>query len=108
VTVTAVNDAPTLAPIGPATILEDAGPQTVNLTGIGAGLNEAQTLTVTATRATRADPRPGGQLHQSQRRRNFELHSGGQHRARRSSRSRSGTMAVRPTAVSIRSRAASP
>src|SRR5439155_16790 len=38
VTVTAVNDAPTLAPIpNPAAILEDAGQQTVNLSGITVG-----------------------------------------------------------------------
>ncbi len=52
VTVTAVNDAPTLDAISnPAAINEDAGLQTVNLTGISAGpANEAgQTLAVTAT-----------------------------------------------------------
>jgi hypothetical protein len=50
VTVTAVNDAPTLAVItDPAPILEDAGAQTVNLTGIAAGGGETQGLTVTAT-----------------------------------------------------------
>jgi hypothetical protein len=50
VTVTAVNDPPTLDPISnPAAILEDAGQQTVSLTGISAGPNESQTLTVTAT-----------------------------------------------------------
>lgn len=51
VTVNAVNDAPTLAAISnPAAINEDAGQQTVNLTGIGTGAaNESQTLTITAT-----------------------------------------------------------
>ncbi|SIO05878.1 Uncharacterized conserved protein [Singulisphaera sp. GP187] len=50
VTVTAVNDAPTLDPINdPAPILEDAGAQTINLTGITAGPGEIQTLTITAT-----------------------------------------------------------
>src|SRR5262249_22268512 len=51
ITVTAVNDAPTLDPISDATILEDAGPQTVPLSGITAGpTNEnGQTLSVTAT-----------------------------------------------------------
>jgi hypothetical protein len=51
VTVTAVNDAPTLADIAnPAAILEDAAEQTVNLSGISTGApNEIQTLTVTAT-----------------------------------------------------------
>ncbi len=50
VTVNAVNDAPTLAAISNVTINEDAGSQTVTLTGIGRGApNESQTLTVTAT-----------------------------------------------------------
>jgi len=52
ITVTAVNDAPTLNAIpSPAAILEDAGQQTINLSGITIGpANEApQTLTVTAT-----------------------------------------------------------
>src|SRR4029079_18829126 len=49
VTVTAVNDPPTLAAISnPATILEDATEQTVNLSGIGAGGGETQSLTITA------------------------------------------------------------
>ncbi|MDA1275554.1 MAG: immunoglobulin domain-containing protein [Verrucomicrobia bacterium] len=50
-TVTPVNDAPTLAEItDPAAILEDAPQQSVSLTGISAGpSNETQTLTVTAT-----------------------------------------------------------
>lgn len=50
ITVRAVNDAPTLNPIGNLSIVENAGPQTVNLTGIGSGAaNETQTLTVTAS-----------------------------------------------------------
>ena len=51
VTGIAVNDAPTLAAIGnPAAINEDAGAQTVSLSGIGTGAaNETQTLVVTAT-----------------------------------------------------------
>ncbi len=51
ITITAVNDAPTLDAIAnPSAILEDAAEQTVNLTGISAGpANESsQTLTVTA------------------------------------------------------------
>ena len=49
VTVNAVNDAPTLAAIGNMTINEDAGVQTVGLSGISTGApNENQTLTVTA------------------------------------------------------------
>jgi VCBS repeat-containing protein len=49
-TVTAVNDPPTLNPISNLTLNEDAGLQTVNLSGISAGpSNESsQTLTVTA------------------------------------------------------------
>jgi methionine-rich copper-binding protein CopC len=46
--VTAVNDAPTLDALGNLTIDEDAGTQTVNLSGITAGPGESQTLTVTA------------------------------------------------------------
>ena len=51
VTVTAVNDAPTLSAISdPSAILEDAGIQTINLSGIGTGAgDEVQTLTVTTT-----------------------------------------------------------
>src|SRR5207245_1788222 len=50
VTITAVNRAPTLDAINdPAAILEDAGAQTINLTGIAAGGGESQTLTITAT-----------------------------------------------------------
>src|SRR5207237_297677 len=49
VTVTAVNDAPTLDAISdPPTIHTNATAQTVNLTGITAGPNETQNLTVTA------------------------------------------------------------
>jgi VCBS repeat-containing protein len=49
-TVTAVNDAPTLAAIAdPTAILEDANAQTVILTGIAAGGGETQLLMVTAT-----------------------------------------------------------
>ena len=49
VTVAAVNNAPTIDPIAdPAAINEDAGLQTVNLTGISAGDSEVQPLQVTA------------------------------------------------------------
>src|SRR2546422_329876 len=49
VNVTAVNDPPTLNAIAdPAPILENAGQQTVNLSGISAGGSESQTLTLTA------------------------------------------------------------
>lgn len=51
VSVTAVNDAPTLSPVSnPAAILEDAGQQTINLAGIADGDAEAtQTLSVSAS-----------------------------------------------------------
>lgn len=50
VTVNPVNDVPTLAAISGRTIAENAGAQTISLTGIGTGAtNETQTLTVTAT-----------------------------------------------------------
>ncbi|MCZ6633391.1 MAG: tandem-95 repeat protein [bacterium] len=51
VTVTTVNDIPTLSAISdPTAILEDASAQTINLSGIGTGAsNESQTLTVSAT-----------------------------------------------------------
>ncbi|MEW5744165.1 MAG: PKD domain-containing protein, partial [Nitrospirota bacterium] len=50
ITVQPVNDAPTLDPISDLTINQNAGLQTVNLTGIGTGAaNELQTLTITAT-----------------------------------------------------------
>ncbi len=50
VTVNPVNQPPTLNPIGSLTINENAGLQTVNLSGITSGAaNENQTLTVTAT-----------------------------------------------------------
>ena len=50
VIVTGVNDPPTLDAIAdPAPIAEDAGPQTVNLTGITAGTGESQLLQVTAS-----------------------------------------------------------
>lgn len=55
VSVTAVNDAPTLDAIdNPAPILEDAGTQNFSLTGISAGPVETQTLTVTATSSNTA------------------------------------------------------
>ncbi len=50
VTIHAVNDPPTLGAISSVTISEDAGPQSLVLTGISAGAtNENQTLTITAT-----------------------------------------------------------
>jgi hypothetical protein len=50
VTVVLVNDAPTLDLIGNLTVANNAGPQTVNLTGISSGApDENQSLTVQAT-----------------------------------------------------------
>lgn len=49
VTVTAVNDAPTLDALSDLTISEDASEQTVNLAGITAGGGETQPLRVTAS-----------------------------------------------------------
>lgn len=50
VMVNPINDAPTLDPLSPLTIDEDATEQTVNLTGISAGPSEGtQSVTVTAT-----------------------------------------------------------
>ncbi|HEX8772070.1 MAG TPA: tandem-95 repeat protein [Pyrinomonadaceae bacterium] len=49
ITINPVNDAPTLDAIADVTINEDASAQTVNLSGIGAGGGETQTLVVTAT-----------------------------------------------------------
>lgn len=51
ITVTAVNDAPTLTPIPNANLTEDPGLQTVNLAGISAGPSDesGQTVTITAT-----------------------------------------------------------
>ena len=49
-TVPGLNVPPTLDPISSRTIDENAGPQTVNLTGISSGAtNEGQTLTIVAT-----------------------------------------------------------
>jgi len=49
VSVAAVNDAPTLNTIDDLIISQNAGLQTVNLSGISAGGGESQTLTVTAS-----------------------------------------------------------
>ncbi len=50
VNVMPVNDVPTLDAIAdPAAVLENAGTQVINLTGIAAGPSETQTLTITAT-----------------------------------------------------------
>ncbi|HEY3320156.1 MAG TPA: tandem-95 repeat protein [Planctomycetota bacterium] len=56
ITVTAVNDPPTLNALSDVTILEDAAMQTVNLSGIsvGPGNEAAQVLTVTATSSNTA------------------------------------------------------
>jgi hypothetical protein len=53
VTVNPVNQAPTLGTLANLTINENAGLQTVSLSGIGTGAaNESQTLTVTASSST--------------------------------------------------------
>ena len=50
VIVTAVNQPPTINPIAPLTILENAGTQTLNLSGIGPGPGDkGQAVTITAT-----------------------------------------------------------
>lgn len=49
VTVNPINDVPTLNNISNITIAADAPKQTVNLSGISAGINETQTISVTAT-----------------------------------------------------------
>ncbi len=49
VTVSPVNDAPTISPIGNLSINEDSGNQSVSLAGITAGPSESQVLRVTAT-----------------------------------------------------------
>ncbi|QDU31949.1 Hemolysin, plasmid [Anatilimnocola aggregata] len=49
ITVTAVNDVPTLDALSPITIDEDAGSQMIGLAGITTGGGESQTLSVTAT-----------------------------------------------------------
>ncbi|HEY8933912.1 MAG TPA: tandem-95 repeat protein, partial [Cyclobacteriaceae bacterium] len=49
VQVNSINDAPTLDPISNLTVLEDAGSQTVPLTGITAGPSETQVLTITVS-----------------------------------------------------------
>jgi subtilisin family serine protease len=55
VTVQAVNDPPTLAPIAdPAPLPEDAPLQTIDLTGISAGGGESQTLRVSAVSSNTA------------------------------------------------------
>jgi hypothetical protein len=55
VTVTPVNQAPTLNAINNVTVIENSGAQTVNLSGISSGAtNENQTLTITATSSNTA------------------------------------------------------
>jgi len=54
VTVTSVNDAPTIDKPADLTILEDAAEQTVNLTGITAGGGESQPLKVTVSSSNTA------------------------------------------------------
>ncbi|MCA1683599.1 MAG: putative Ig domain-containing protein, partial [Actinobacteria bacterium] len=55
ITITPVNDQPTLDPIGDETVNEDAAQQTVSLSGIGSGAaDESQTLSVTASSSNTA------------------------------------------------------
>ena len=49
ITVTPVNDIPTLSPIADVTVNEDSATKTIALAGISAGGGESQTLSVTAT-----------------------------------------------------------
>jgi len=56
--VLAVNDPPTLAPLPDITANEDAGPQTVTLSGVSAGQGESQSLMVTASSLNTALIRP--------------------------------------------------
>lgn len=50
VNMTPVNDVPAISnPVTPVNIGEDAGPQVINLTGINAGPNETQALSITVT-----------------------------------------------------------
>lgn len=60
ITVTPVNDPPTLDGLKGISIIEDSGTQTVSLTGIGSGaVNENQTLTITASSSNPASiPNP--------------------------------------------------
>lgn len=60
-TINPVNDAPTLNALTNLTVLEDAGPQTVVLSGISAGVsNETDTLSFTVTSGTPSlIPSPG-------------------------------------------------
>ena len=80
VTVNPVNQPPTLNAIGNLTINENAGLQTVNLSGITSGAaNENQTLTVTASSSnTDFDSQSDGQLYQRQHHRLPDLHAGDQ------------------------------
>ena len=55
ITVTSVNDGPTLSSIADTTVLEDSGVQTVVLTGISAGLNESG-QSITNFTATSSNP----------------------------------------------------
>ena len=88
VTVTAVNDAPTLDPITDTTVNEDAAPADGQPRGHRPGAaNESQTLTVTATSSnTGPDPQPDGHLHQPERHRLAHLHAGRQPAGRPPSR----------------------
>ncbi|MBI5774374.1 MAG: PPC domain-containing protein [Verrucomicrobia bacterium] len=54
VTINEMNDAPTLDPIAGLTVLEDSGANDITLTGISAGGDEFQEVTITATSSSTA------------------------------------------------------
>lgn len=64
-TVSPVNDAPTLDALAPLALLEDAGPQIVRLSGISSGApNETNTLSITVKSSNPAlIPSPGAIVH---------------------------------------------
>ena len=78
ITITAVNDEPTLNAIADGSVNEDAAEQTVALAGIGTGAaNESQTLTVTASSSNTAlIPESNCRLHEPECERLAEVHTG--------------------------------
>ena len=77
VTVNAVNQPPTLDPLGNSTINENAGPQTIMLSGISSGAtNEIQALTISATSGNpNLVPNPTVKLYQPQYHWELDLHA---------------------------------
>ena len=74
-----VNDAPTINTPSNVTINENAGQQTVNLTGITAGGGETQTLTVTASSNNTALINPSVTYTSPNSTGTLDLHSRGEH-----------------------------